>query len=84
MNFIYQKIKKEDKEQLFKLIEVVLEGLENKEYFIPHEEWEMKSMFDEKIMRRCMELMMMINLSEWHNYMFHKICLQILKRNLGW
>lgn len=48
MNFIYKKIKKEDKEQLFKLIEVVLEGLENKEYFIPYEEWEMKSMFDEK------------------------------------
>lgn len=48
MNLVYQKIKKEDKQQLLKLIEVVLDGLENKEYFIPYEKWEMKSMFDEK------------------------------------
>lgn len=62
MNLVYQKIKKEDKQQLLKLIEVVLDGLENKEYFIPYEKWEMKSMFDEKIMHLYMELMMVTNL----------------------
>ena len=48
MNLVYKKIEEKDKEQLFELIKVVLDGLENKEYFIPYEEWEMKSMFDEK------------------------------------
>ena len=62
MNLIYKKIQKEDKEQLFKLIDTVLSNLENKEYFIPYEDWELDSMFDEKTMRLYMEHMMEINL----------------------
>ena len=42
------KIEEKDKDQLFKLIETVLGGLEDKEYFIPYEQWEYDSMFDEK------------------------------------
>ncbi len=40
MNLTYQKIRtKRDKEQLFKLIDTVIqEGLENREYFIPYEQ----------------------------------------------
>ena len=48
MNLAYKKIEEKDKDQLFKLIETVLEGLEDKEYFIPYEQWEYDSMFDEK------------------------------------
>lgn len=48
MNLTYKKIEKEDKEQLFKLIEIVLGNLENQEYFIPYEKWELDSMFDEE------------------------------------
>lgn len=48
MNLIYKKVEEKDKEQLLKLIDIVLGGLENQEYFIPYEQWEMDSMFDEK------------------------------------
>lgn len=48
MNLVYKKIEEKDKEQLFNLIDTVLGGLENQEYFIPYEEWELDSMFDEK------------------------------------
>ena len=48
MELIYKKIEEKDKEQLFKLIDIVLEGLENQEYFIPYEQWEFDSMFDEE------------------------------------
>lgn len=48
MELIYKKIETKDKEQLFKLIEIVLGGLENPEYFIPYEQWEYDSMFDEE------------------------------------
>jgi len=48
MELVYKKIEEKDKEQLFELIEIVLGGLENKEYFIPYEQWEYDSMFDEK------------------------------------
>lgn len=48
MNLVYKKIEEEDKEELFKLINTILDGLENKEYFIPYEQWEIDSMFDEK------------------------------------
>lgn len=48
MNLVYKKIEEKDKEQLFKLIDTVLGGLENQEYFIPYEEWELESMFDEE------------------------------------
>lgn len=46
-NIVYKKVEKEDKEQLFNLIDTVLGGLENKEYFIPYEQWELDSMFDD-------------------------------------
>ena len=48
MNLVYKKIEEKDKDQLFTLIETVLGGLEDKEYFIPYEQWEYDSMFDEK------------------------------------
>lgn len=47
-NLVYKKIKETDKEQVFNLIQTVLDGLENKEYFIPYEQWELDSMFDDK------------------------------------
>lgn len=47
-NLVFKKIEEKDKEQLFKLIETVLSGLENPEYFIPYEQWELDSMFDEE------------------------------------
>ena len=46
-NIVYKKVEKKDKEQLFNLIDTVLGGLENKEYFIPYEQWELDSMFDD-------------------------------------
>jgi len=48
MELVYKKIKEEDKTQVFSLIETVLSGLENQEYFIPYEQWELDSMFDEE------------------------------------
>ncbi len=48
MNLIYKKIEEKDTEQLFKLIDTVLGSLESEEYFIPYEQWELDSMFDEK------------------------------------
>lgn len=48
MKLVYKKIEEKDKEQLFNLIQTVLGSLENEEYFIPYEQWEMDSMFDEK------------------------------------
>ena len=47
MELIYKKIEERDKEQLFKLIDVVLSNLEDSSYFIPYEQWEYDSMFDE-------------------------------------
>lgn len=44
----FKKVEEKDKDQLFKLIDIVLGGLENKEYFIPYEKWEYDSMFDDK------------------------------------
>ena len=43
----YKKVKENDKEQLFNLIDKVLKGLDNQEYFIPYEQWELDNMFDE-------------------------------------
>lgn len=48
MKLVYKKVEEKDRKQLFQLIEIVLDSLENPEYFIPYEEWELKSMFDEK------------------------------------
>ena len=48
MDLIYKKIEEKHKRQLFELIDIVLAGLENQEYFIPYEQWELDSMFDEK------------------------------------
>jgi len=47
MELQYKKVEEKDREQLFKLIDIVLSGLENQEYFIPYEQWEFDSMFDE-------------------------------------
>ena len=47
MNLIYKKIEEKDKEQLFSLIDVVLKGLPDQAHFIPYEQWEFDSMFDE-------------------------------------
>ena len=47
MNLEFKKITKKDEEQLFSLIDKVLKGLENPQYFIPYEQWEYESMFDE-------------------------------------
>lgn len=48
MNLTYKKIPESDKEQVFNLIDEVLTNLENRDYFIPYEDWELNSMFDEK------------------------------------
>lgn len=48
MELVYKKIEEKDKEQLFNLIDVVLSGLSNQSHFIPYEQWELDSMFDEK------------------------------------
>ena len=48
MELIYKKIEQKDKEPLFNLIDIVLNGLEDKAYFIPYEQWEIDSIFDEK------------------------------------
>ena len=47
MDLVFKKIEPKDEDKLFNLINVVLDGLENKEYFIPYEQWELDSMFDE-------------------------------------
>lgn len=47
MEFIYKKIEEKDKEQLFNLIDIVLTGLPDQAHFIPYEQWELNSMFDE-------------------------------------
>lgn len=47
MELVYKKIPMTDKEQLFNLIDIVLNGLEDPSYFIPYEKWEFDSMFDE-------------------------------------
>ena len=48
MNLVYKKIELKDKEQLFNLIDIVLRGLEDQSHFIPYEQWEFDSMFDDK------------------------------------
>ena len=47
MELIYKKIEKKDSEQLFELIDIVLGGLENPEYFIPYEQCELDIMYYE-------------------------------------
>lgn len=48
MNLIYKKIIEKDKDQLLNLINTVLNDLEDPSYFIPYEDWELNSMFDEE------------------------------------
>lgn len=48
MELAYKKVEAKDKNQLFSLIEEVLKNLEDPAYFIPYEQWELDSMFDEK------------------------------------
>lgn len=43
----YKKITKEYKDQLFKLIDIVLKNIPDR-HFIPYEQWEIESMFNEK------------------------------------
>lgn len=47
MELLYKKIEEKDKEQLFKLIDIVLNGLPDQAHFIPYEQWELDSMFDD-------------------------------------
>ena len=47
MELVYKKIEKKDKDQLFELIDIVLKGLPDQSHFIPYEQWEFDSMFDE-------------------------------------
>lgn len=47
MELVYKKIDEKDKEQLFKLIDIVLKGLPDQAHFIPYEQWELDSMFDD-------------------------------------
>ena len=47
MDLVYKKIEEKDKEQLFKLIDIVLNGLPDQAHFIPYEQWELDSMFDD-------------------------------------
>ena len=47
MELVYKKIEEKDKEQLFKLINIVLNGLPDQAHFIPYEQWELDSMFDD-------------------------------------
>ncbi len=44
----FKKVTIKDKEQVFKIVDVVLKGLENPAYFIPYEQWELDSFFDEE------------------------------------
>ena len=48
MELIYKKVEEKDKEQLFKLIDIVLTGLPDQAHFIPYEQWELDSMFDDE------------------------------------
>ena len=47
MELVYKKIEEKDKEQLFKLIDIVLGGLPDPAWFMPYEQWELDNMFDE-------------------------------------
>lgn len=47
MELVYKKIKECDKDQLFELINVVLNGLPDQSHFIPYEQWELDSIFDD-------------------------------------
>ena len=47
MELVFKKVEEKDKEQLFNLIDIVLGGLPNPDFFIPYEQWEYDSMFDE-------------------------------------
>lgn len=45
-NLTYKEINKEDEKQLRDLIKIVLDGLENPQFFIPYEKWELEQIFD--------------------------------------
>lgn len=45
-NLIFKEIEKKDEKQLRDLIKIVLEGLENPQFFIPYEEWELEQLYD--------------------------------------
>lgn len=43
----FRKLNEQDKDQVFSLIDTVLAGLENPDFFYPFEQWELDSMFDD-------------------------------------
>lgn len=45
-NLTYKEIEKKDEKQLRDLIKIVLEGLENPQFFIPYEDWELEQLYD--------------------------------------
>ena len=47
MELVFKKVEEKDKEQLFELINIVLNGLPDQAHFIPYEQWELESMFDD-------------------------------------
>lgn len=47
MELVYKKVEEKDKDQLFRLIDIVLSGLPDQNHFIPYEQWELDSMFDD-------------------------------------
>lgn len=47
MDLTYKKIEESDREQLFNLIDTVLSNIPDN-HFIPYEQWELDSMFDEE------------------------------------
>lgn len=45
-NLTYKEIEKKDEKQLRDLIKIILEGLENPQFFIPYEDWELEQLYD--------------------------------------
>ena len=43
----YKKVPESDRQQLLDLIDTVIKGLHNSDYFVPYAQWELDSMFDE-------------------------------------
>ena len=48
MSLIFKEIEKKDEKQLRNLINTVLEGLENPQFFIPYAEWELENLYEKE------------------------------------
>ena len=48
MDLVYKKVVPSDREQTLRLIESVIKGLKDPDFFIPYEQWELDSLFDDK------------------------------------